>query len=101
MTSARQPTAPSPNASIDLEKAEVAAAYDALATSPEGLSATEARARLGRYGRNELAALKAGLAPKATVRRDGAEVVPLEWQANGAVCRLRMVECERLILPDA
>ena len=38
----------------DLEKASVDTVYEKLSTSPEGLTAAEAKARIERYGRNEL-----------------------------------------------
>ena len=55
MSSPGQAKAPLPNAGIDLEKADVAAVYEALTTSAKGLSASEAASRLQHYGRNELA----------------------------------------------
>ena len=38
----------------DLEKASLDTVYEKLSTSPEGLTAAEAKARIERYGRNEL-----------------------------------------------
>jgi H+-transporting ATPase len=55
MTSQSQPTAQPSAAPNDLEKADLAAVYTALGTSPQGLSAAEASSRLRQYGRNELA----------------------------------------------
>ena len=41
-------------AAEDLEKASLETAYAKLTTSPQGLTATEAKARIEKYGRNEL-----------------------------------------------
>jgi H+-transporting ATPase len=38
----------------DLEKASLDTAYEKLTTSPEGLTSTEAKAGIEKYGRNEL-----------------------------------------------
>ena len=40
--------------SVDLEKADLDAVYQSLATSAKGLTSTEAKARIDQYGRNEL-----------------------------------------------
>jgi H+-transporting ATPase len=38
----------------DLEKASLDTVYEKLTTSPEGLTSTEAKAGIEKYGRNEL-----------------------------------------------
>ena len=40
----------------DLEKASLDTVYEKLSTSPEGLTAAEAKVRIEKYGRNELEA---------------------------------------------
>ncbi len=49
-----QPTRAGSETTEDLEKASLDTVYEKLKTSPEGLSSAEAKARLERYGRNEL-----------------------------------------------
>jgi H+-transporting ATPase len=41
-------------AAVDLEKADIGKVYEELKTSADGLSSTEAKERIGKYGRNEL-----------------------------------------------
>ena len=49
-----QPTSGNPGAAEDLEKASLDTVYKALGTSAQGLTSTEAKARIEKYGRNEL-----------------------------------------------
>ena len=48
------PEATSSGTTEDLEKADLDTVYQTLATSPKGLTSTEAKARIDKYGRNEL-----------------------------------------------
>jgi len=54
MTSNNQPSGNAPDSTVDLEKVGLDQVYHKLGTSAEGLSSTEAKARLAKYGRNEL-----------------------------------------------
>jgi hypothetical protein len=54
MSTDDQPTTASPAASEDLEKASLDTVYEKLGASPKGLTSTEAKARIEKYGRNEL-----------------------------------------------
>jgi H+-transporting ATPase len=54
MTNDAQTTSGSPQAADDLEKASLDTVYEKLDTSAKGLTAAEAKARIEKYGRNEL-----------------------------------------------
>ena len=54
MTNDDQPNIASPAAADDLEKASLDTVYQKLGTSPEGLTSVDAKARLEKYGPNEL-----------------------------------------------
>ena len=54
MNQVNQPTAGGSADPNDLEKASLDTVYEKLSTSPEGLTSAEAKARIEKYGRNEL-----------------------------------------------
>jgi H+-transporting ATPase len=54
MTKEDQPTTGSPQGAADLEKATLDTVYQDLETSADGLTRADAKARLEKYGRNEL-----------------------------------------------
>ena len=56
MSQNNQATSLSPAASADLEKASLDTVYQQLGTTDKGLTSTEAKARMEKYGRNELVA---------------------------------------------
>ena len=56
MNQVNQPTAGGSADPNDLEKASLDTVYEKLSTSPEGLTSAEAKARIEKYGRNELEA---------------------------------------------
>jgi len=49
-----QTTSASSGSAEDLEKADIDTVYKTLETSAKGLTTTEAKARIDKYGRNEL-----------------------------------------------
>ena len=56
MTQSHQSMAGSSTAPDDLEKASLDTVYEKLGTTPKGLTSAEAKARIEKYGRNELEA---------------------------------------------
>jgi H+-transporting ATPase len=54
MTQDEQPASAGPGTADDLEKADLDTVYKTLGTSPKGLASAEAKARIDKYGRNEL-----------------------------------------------
>src|SRR5208337_1669578 len=80
-----------PDAKDNLQTLPLPEVEKKLGSSPEGLTQAEAQKRLTQYGPNAIAALKATLAIKARVKRDGKWVDPAARElVPGDAIRLRL-----------